>query len=600
MKLVRAAAILSAAAFCLCGCGKNTASPETASENSTNNYPRPDPPDVVSCGAGIPGGKLIISEPGEPKTFNYITQNESSSADISRCLFWGLLNYDEDTQSIVPGMADFWTNSPDGKTWTFHLRKNQRWSDGVPITADDVVFTWNDLIYNTNIPNPIRDSFIIDGKKFKVTKVDDLTVRVETPEVYAPFMGAFGASIAILPKHTLERSVQEGTFTSAYGVDSKPEDIVGSGPFRLKEYKQAQYTIVERNPYFCEVDTNGTRLPYLDDVIFTIVPSQQAIGLRFLSGESDIDDFIYPSAYDQFKTEADKGKFTLRSPGTGLEMNFFWFNENTGGDAKTGKPYVDPIKLKWFRNTKFRQAISYAIDRAAIIQSVEAGRGQPAYGIDTPADKKWYNPNTQTYPHNPAKALALLKEIGIEKRNGDDFLTDTDGNKIKFVFNTNVENDARKKTAVLIVNDLQKLGMDVVFQPIEFNSLVGKIDDTYDYDCILMGLMPATIPDPGTQMNVLKSDGFTHEWFPREKTPSTGWEARIDALMSAQMQTLDDAERKKDFDEVQAIMGEQQPMIFTVIPTYYAAVRSNLGNVRPSPMTFYRASWNLEELYNKK
>ncbi len=94
--------------------------------------------------------------------------------------------------------------------------------------------------------------------------------------------------------------------------------------------------------------------------------------------------------------------------------------------------------------------VSYAIDREAIIKSVYSGRGIPAYGFETPGNKKWFNPDIRKYPHDPAKALALLKEIGIEKRNGDDFLTDADGNKIEFVFNTNTGNDAREKTAVLI------------------------------------------------------------------------------------------------------------------------------------------------------
>jgi peptide/nickel transport system substrate-binding protein len=106
--------------------------------------------------------------------------------------------------------------------------------------------------------------------------------------------------------------------------------------------------------------------------------------------------------------------------------------------------------------------------------------------------------------------------------------------------------------------------------------------------------------DPVGGMNVIKSDGFTHQWFPREKTPSTDWEARLDYLMDAQIKTLDYAERKKYYDEVQEILGEQQPMIFTVTPIYYAAARSDIGNLRPTPLSYYRATWNAEELYFKK
>ncbi|HUZ06034.1 MAG TPA: ABC transporter substrate-binding protein, partial [Candidatus Paceibacterota bacterium] len=409
------AAVVFAAALLFCSCGKN---PEnTASPEAATNYPLPDPPVVVNCQAGIPGGRFVVSAIGDPKTFNDIMANESSSIDIDRLLFWGLLNFDVPTQEVKPGLAVSWTNSPDGKTWTFKLRKNLRWSDGAPLTADDVIFTWNDVIYNTNINTVTRDPFILDGKKFTVTKLDDWTIQVVTPKVYAPFLEAFGAGVPIMPKHILEKSVADGTFASAYGVNSKPEDVVGDGPFRLKEYKAAQYTLLERNPYFCEVDTNGQRLPYFDDIIFQVVPDVNAALLRFLSGESD-EVGVPPYEYDHFKDESANGKFDLLDPGIGLEMNFLWFNENTNVNPKTGAPYVDPVKLKWFRNVKFRQAVSYAIDRDAIIKSILSGRGIPSYGYETPGNKKWFNPNTPKYPYDPAKALALLKEIGIEKRNG--------------------------------------------------------------------------------------------------------------------------------------------------------------------------------------
>jgi peptide/nickel transport system substrate-binding protein len=592
---VRTFIVFAAAIFCFSGCGRKPATPEKPAAS----HPLPDPPVVVDCEPGNLGGRFVVGEVGDPKTFNYIMANESSSMDIGRFMFWGLLNFDVPTQEIKPGLAESWTNSADGKTWTFKLRKNLRWSDGEPLTADDVIFTWNDVIYNTNINIVARDPFIVDGKEFTVTKLDDLTIQVETPQVYAPFLAAFGAGVPIIPKHILATPVADGTFASAYGINSDPAQIVGSGPYRLKEYKAAQYTMLERNPYFIEVDKMGTRLPYFDDIVFTVVPDMNAMSLRFLSGESDVDDFIYPYEYDQFKTASANGKFQLLEPGTGLEMSFFWFNENMNVD-KNGKPYVDPKKLKWFRNTKFRQAVSYAIDRESIIKSIFSGRAIPAYGFETPGNKKWFDPNVRKYPHDLDKALALLKEIGIEKRNGDDFLTDADGNKIEFVLNTNTGNGAREKAAVLIAADLKTLGFNVIFQPIEFNTLIARMDDTYDYDCILMGLQPGTSADPADSMNTIKSSGFTHEWFPREKTPSTDWEARLDQLMDAQMQTLDYAERKKDYDEVQEILAEQQPMIFTVTPMYYAAIRPDVGNARASALSSYRATWNAEELYFKK
>jgi peptide/nickel transport system substrate-binding protein len=599
-KLLQAVAVLCAAAICLSGCGKKAETETTSSENSVTNYPLPDPPVVVNCQAGTPGERLIIGEIGEPKTFNYITANEGSSIDICRFMFWNLLNMDVPTQTVKPGLAEFWTNSPDGKTWTFRLRKNLRWSDGEPLTADDVVFTWNDVIYNPKIDNVTRDAFIIEGKKFTITKVDDLTIQVETPVVYAPFLENFGAGVPIIPKHILEQYVTNGTFTSAYSVNTKPEEVVGSGPFRLKEYKTAQYTILERNPYFLEVDTNGTRLPYFDDVIFTVVPSFDAIALRLLSGEADVDDMVRPMDYDRFKKAEVEGKMSLLDPGIGLDMIFLCFNENTNLNVKTGQPLVDPRKLKWFRDTRFRQAISYGINRTTMIQAAYSGHAVPTYGFDTPGDKKWFNPNIKTYPYDPARALELLKEMGIEKRNGNDFLTDAEGNKIEFVLNANTGSSVAEKCCLFAQDDLKKLGINVIYQPIEFNNLMDKLYNTYDYECAFSALASGSVVDPSSSMNVLKSSGFTHDWFPGQKTPATDWEARIDTLMDAQLQTLDDNERKKDFDDVQEIMAEQQPLIFILSPNYYAAVRPDIANLRPTALGGYRATWNLEELYYKK
>jgi peptide/nickel transport system substrate-binding protein len=584
--------ISAAAIFCLSGCGKNS-----ATKDARVNYPLPDPPLVDDCNPGIPGGRLVLSTFVDPKTFNPITGNEQSSWDIYRLVFSPLLGSDPNTQEVGPGLADWWTNSPDSKTWMFHLRKNLHWSDGQPITADDVVFTMNDVIYSTNI-NPVSaDALRVDGKDFTVTKIDDQTIQVVTPEIYAPFLDAFGAGVVIMPKHILEKYVKEGSFNSAYGINWKPQDIVGSGPFVIQEYKPAQYVLLARNPYFFEVDSNGQRLPYLDNVFYSIAPDANAMTLRMLHGENDIDDIVVADEYDTFKAAEADGKIKLLEPGPGADDGFIMFNQNTNVD-KNGRPFVDPKKLKWFRETKFRQAIAFAIDRDAIIKTVFSGRSEPEYGFVTRGNKKWFNPNTPKYPHDPAKALELLKEIGIEKRNGDDFLTDADGNKIEFVLNTNTGNGMRQKTCLLVASDLQKLGMHVIFQPLEFNTLIDKLDNSYNFECVL--LSQGGSPDPAFQMNILKSSGFTHEWFPRQTHPSTDWEARIDQLMDSQVKTLDYNERKKYFDEVQEILGEQQPEIYTIVPVYYAAAKTSIGNIKVTAMDIDHASWNAEELYFKK
>jgi len=598
LNLLPATGALAAVAFILAGCSKG---PEKGANSGSVDQPLPQNPMISECEPGVRGGRIVIGDIAAPKTFNPITANEGSSDNVNRLLFSGLTTIDAPSQKVVPALAESWSVAADQKTWTLKLREGVRWSDGHPFTADDVVFTWNDIIYNPKINNVTVDGFRIHGQNFTISKVDDLTVTVVTPEIYAPFLENFGTR-QILPKHALAKTVAEGRFEAAYGINAKPSEVVGTGPFRLKQFSPGNLTLLERNPYFWIVDKKGTRLPYFDNVVYTVVPDLNAMALRFLKGESDVDERIRPDEVDRFKAESASGRFKVVELGPGTETLFFCFNQNTNLNAKTGKPIVDPKKLKWFRNTKFRQAISYAIDRDSIVRSLYGGRAKPNYGYVTEANYKWFNPKIRQYPHDLAKARALLAEIGIQDRDGDGFLEDADGNIIEFVFNTNTGNNVREKTSVLIQDDLKKLGLKLIYQPVDFNALIDKIQTTFDFDCFLLSLAPAandSATDPSANVNVMKSDGYTHQWFARQKKPSTAWEARIDELEDAELQTLDFNQRKKYYDEIQEILSEQVPFIYTVSPLTYAAYRADLGNVRPTVLHYYRVTWNIEELYFK-
>jgi len=558
----------------------------------------PVPPLVNDCAPGIRGGRLVLSTFGDPKTFNPIASNEGTSEDIYRFIFASLLTLDLPSQKMLPGLAHKWSVAADQKTWTFQLREGLVWSDGKPLTADDVVFTFK-VIYDPDVPNPAIDLLKVDGKPFVVTKLDDLTVQVVTPEPCAPFEENVG-SIPILPKHILAGKLAEKKFVSAYGVDTPPEGLVGSGPFKLKQYKAGEFTLLERNPNYFVVDKAGTRLPYVDYLMYQVVPDMNAMSLRFLKGENDLYEFLRPDEVERFKSEAAKtGRFQVKELGIGLERGFFWFNLNTNLNAKTGKPIVDPKKLAWFRQQKFRQAMAHAVDRPSIVKSVYAGRAQANFGYITAANQKWLASGLSEYAFDPARARALLKEIGIQDRNGNGILEDAQGNEIEFTFNTNTGNNTRDKIAIFIQADLKKLGIKVNYQPIEFNTLITRINDTYEYECVLLSLGGGST-DPSSSMNVLKSDGYTHEWFPKQKSPVTDWEARMDKLMDEQHKTLDFAKRKALFDEVQQIMSSQVPLIYTVSPISYVAVRNEIANLRPSVLSYYRVSWNAEELYFKK
>ncbi|HEY1174200.1 MAG TPA: ABC transporter substrate-binding protein [Verrucomicrobiae bacterium] len=610
--------VMAAAALVFGGCGKKSESGNNASSGSgsggaatagdklakDDGFPLPEPALLSDCEPGIRGGRLIVATVGDPKTFNPITENEQSSTDIIRLLYVGVMGFDWRTQKAVPGMAESCTAAEDQKTWTIVLRKNLKWSDGKPLTADDVVFTWNDIIFNPKINNVTRDMFMMHGKPFVVTKVDDLTVKIVTPEVYPPFLEFAAGGVPILPKHKLEEFTKpdkDGNvkFESALGINTPAKDLVCSGPYKLKDFKPGQLVLLERNPYFPNTDSKGQRLPYLDEVVYMSTPDMNAMSLRMLAGETHVHEFVRPDEYNRFKEAADKGKFKLLELGIGPEKSFIWFNLNTGSNTNSGKPYVAPHKLKWFRDTKFRQAIAHAIDRDSIVKGAFSGRGEVHFGFVSPVIKKWHNPNTAKYPYDIPKAKALLKEIGFEDRNNDGILEDRDGKVLEFEMNTNAGNNLRERISVLVQEDLKRLGCKVNYRPIDFNALVDKIQNSYDYECMYLGLGGGA-SDPIANSNVVKSDGFTHFWFPRQSKPSFEWEAKLDELMNTQGTTLDEAKRKEAFDEVQVILAREAPFIYLANQYNYTAVDSKLAGLKPTVLSSYRVTWNVEELYFQK
>ena len=583
---------LLVAVLALAGCGKSDAVKRGPA------HPLPASPLIAKGDPVQLGGRLVIAASASPRTFNPLFSVDGSSDGIIRLLYASLVNVDWVTQEPGPGLAESWSVAPDQKAWTFKLRQGVRWSDGEPLTADDVVFTWNDIMYNPEFNRVTLELFRIRGQGFAVTKVDDFTVRVVTPEVFAPFLEFFG-SVPILPKHALETAVKAKVFPAAYGVGSKPSRIIGCGPYRLKEFRLGQSTLLERNSEYWMADRQGHRLPAIDEVLFTVVGSAPGAEVgASIGGKSDVCDAVRPQYYERFKQASATGHFQLVELGIGPERDFLWFNQNTGTDA-TGKPIVEPAKLKWFRNKKFRQAFSCAIDRDRLVREAYGGRAQPTYGFISTENPKWNNPNIPRFAFDLSRARALLAEIGIQDRNGDGIMKDANGKAIEILFYSNIGNPARERAADMIRGDLGKLGIKLIYMPIDYRALVERINVSFDYECALMGLGGGG-GDPASQMNVLRSSEELHQWFPLQKTPSTDWEARIDSLMDAQMRTLDFAQRKKYFDEVQVILADELPMVYTVAPFAAGAIRSDVGNLRPAVLSPYHLTWNLEELYFKK
>ena len=538
------------------------------------------------------GGELILSTTSDPKSFNPIIAKETSTTAITGLIFEGLTRTNGVTLQVEPNLAYKWEVDKEGLVWTFHLRKDVRWNDGKPFTSEDVVFTFNQLIYNPDIPTSARDIFTIKGKKFVVEKIDKFTVRFTLPCKFAPFLRSM--SQEILPKHILKDVVKEGKFNYHWGIDSKPSEIVGTGPFKLKSYLPGERIVLVRNPYYWKKDKEGVSLPYLDKITYVIVQNQDVALLKFQQGELDYFS-LRGEDYPLLKPKEKEGNFTIYNTGPAWGSNFLVFNQNRGKNPYTGKPYVDPVKLKWFTNLKFRKAVAYAIDKRSIIDIVMNGLGFEQYSSMSPASGFFYNPNVKKYPYNLSQAKKLLKEIGIYDRNNDGKAEDAQGNIIEFNLFTNADNTQRIKIASLIRKDLERLGFKVNFVPLAFNQLVSKLDSTYDWDAVIIGLTGGIEPHFGS--NVWLSKGHLHMWYPRQKKPATKWEEEIDRIFTQAVQELDENKRRELYYRWQEIVAENLPLIYTVLPANIFAVKNKFGNLKPS--SYGGAFHNIEEIYIK-
>ncbi len=545
----------------------------------------PDLPDpkVMLGDPGRFGGTFLDAQVSDPRTFNPILAQETSSTGAIGGLFDGLVEDNGETTEVEPALAESWTTSKDGRTWTFVLRKGLKWSDGAPMTADDVVFTFK-VIYDKKIPNSLQDVLTVADKPIAVTKVDDQTVQFRTAEPFGPFLRSIG--VGILPRHKLEVLYTAGNFNQTWGVNTPPKELVGTGAYIMAEYTPAQRITYVRNPNYWKADLQGHRLPYIGRIVLTIVPNQEANRLLFQQGQTDSYG-IRPREYAEFKRGEKAGRYTVYDGGPSFGTEFLTFNQN----PRSGLP---EYKLKWFQNQKFRQGVAYAVDRQAIADQVYAGHAIPQYGPESPTDKFFFNPKVMQYPYNLERAASTLAEAGF-KKGADGMLRDAEGHPVEFIISTNADNPDRVAIGNIIRQDLGTLGMKVTLAPEAFNTLVNKLVESFKWEGLVIGLTGGIEPHNG--QNVWKSSGSLHMWNPKEPSPATPWEAEVDRLFTLGSTTVDQNRRKAYYDRYQAIIAEQVPVVYTTIATRYGAVRNKFGNIKYT--AFGGAFWNFPVIYIK-
>ena len=539
------------------------------------------------------GGVMINSTIGEgPKTFNPFNSKDATSSTLSDIMYDGLVTIDPITGEYIPKLAKSFEIN--GNDYIIHLRHGLKWSDGKPITANDVYFTWQNIILDGYGNTSTRDSIAVDGKLPTVTKIDDYTVKFTTPAPFAPFLASLSTPIA--PKHIFEPAVKKGKefFDTFMSTNINPNELVISGPFRLTEYVPAQRAVYKRNPNYYVINSKGEKLPYLDKLVYLIVGDVNNEVLKFEGGELDIIG-VRGTDVPRFRERQAKGDFSLCNLGADTGTMYLAVNLNNRTD-KDGKPYVEAKKQKWFRDKNFRTAVDFALDRENMVYNVANGFAKPLFTPES-LNSIFLNKSLEPYPRDIEKSRELLAQSGFytdEKGR----LFDANDNRVEFTLMTNAGNTEREAIGVMVKQDLEDLGIKVNFKPVEFNSLVNKLLSTYDWDMVIMGLTGSPL-EPNGGKNVWMSNGALHMFNQRsEEDFNKGllpWEKELDYLFEKGATALTFDERKKYYDRYQEIIYNEKPMIYLYSPLRITAIRNKFKNVYPTSLC--GVTHNIEEIY---
>ncbi|MXW23012.1 MAG: ABC transporter substrate-binding protein [Candidatus Dadabacteria bacterium] len=530
---------------------------------------------------------LTFATISEPITLNLALAKDAASSGVLGYLFEGLTETSWLTNQVEPALAESWTHSDDGLTWTFSLREDVTWHDGAPFTAHDVDFTFNRIIYNEEIGASAAAAFnfrFLDETtgawteaRMTVTALDDYTVQCVLPVPFAPFLRSMGT--AIYPKHILEQYVDSGTFDEVWNIDTDPTEVVGTGPFTIERYVPGDRVVLRRNPNYWLRDDEGRSLPYLDKIVQLIVPDLKTELAKFKAGETDVHG-VLGEEFAELEPLQAEGNFTIYKRGPGFGSTFLVFNMNPGVNQDTGQNYVPPNRLKWFQNTQFRQAVAHSVDKDAIIRDVQHGLGSPQWSSISPSAGDFHNPDVRRYEYDLAEANRILDNLGWMDVDGDGFREDDAGNTIEFSMITNTQNSVRERVGMIIQQGLEEIGIRADFRLIEWKPFVSRLTESYDWEAVVVGFTGGADPHSGIGL-WHSSEGF-HLWYPNQLQPATDWEAEIDDLYVRASQELDRSKRVALYHRAQEIAAENVPLIYTTRSERLSAVRNVFGDITPT------------------
>jgi len=490
-----------------------------------------------SPGTPAYGDIMVEGSIGDATNLIPLLSSDSTSHEIAGLIYNGLVKYDKNL-NIIGDLAESWNISPDGLVITFHLRHNVRWHDGHPFTAEDVLFTYQ-LTVDPRTPTAYAGDFL---KVKKAEVLDVHTFRVIYDKPFAPALMSWGS--AILPKHLLV-----GQDITRTPLARKP---VGTGPYKFKDWVAGQKIVLVSNRDYFE------GRPYIDGYILRIIPDMATMFLELRAGGID-------------RMNLTPLQYTRQTENPLFHRNYNKFRYLSFAYTFVGYNLKNPL----FADRRVRQSLAMAIDKEEIIQGVLLGLGKPATGPFKPGT--WaYNPNVMTFPHDPAKARALLAEAGWQDRNGDGLL-DKDGQPFAFELLVNQGNEVRGKCAEIIQRRLAEIGISVKIRVVEWAAFVNDFINKRRFDATILGW---TIPlDPD-----LYDVWHSSKTGPQELNFTSFKNEEVDRLLEKGRSTFNLEERKKCYYRIQEILAEEQPYTFLYVPDALPIIQARFRGMELAPL----------------
>ncbi len=526
---------------------------------------------------GKRGGQVVISV-SDPKSFNPIT-TWSPADPLINLTHAGLLEVNPVTGQLEPALALSYEVSPDRKSVTFRLRKGLKFWDGDDLKAEDVLFTYKDIILDPK--NQIPGLIPLEVKAPDETTIV-MTAGAPLPMLPAVILSGYLFAMPVLPKHKLAEIVAKGKFTEAWSLATPLGEIAGAGPFKLAKYTTATELTLERNSFYWKVDSKNQSLPYLDKVIAKVAPNRAEELARLGRGELDL---LVLRAEETFDLKLPRG-FKLVIDGPEYSFDYWAFNHDV----------TDPDLRKIFREKLFRQAVAQAINRGRVIKEVLRDLGEPWFGTVNRLSP-YYEPNIPKYDFDLKAAAEKLDRLGLKDTDRDGVRNLTTSKQLEFELITNDNNPRRVAAAKLIVEELKKLGVRVNFKAIPFAEFSARLTGG-QFIAAIAGT--TFLSDPFLNASFYLSSSPGHFWHLSGAQEPFDYEKKIDELINQAAFEFDFTKRKALASELQKIMAEDLPIIPLWSRKAILAASEALGNAEAFTANAYGVQEFLAVIFRRQ